>query len=280
MQSLEEAERVMIHGPIIEGFAETKDPKIPNEAVTNFLHDCFGEEELRNAKIARIAKDDKYLIQRRRGEKFIEEGNALAKTGLVRNEEGMLFLAEDREHYERAAMFLEGVDDPSKLKNTFKLRATAGISGGFHIIRLRSFGIEKSNDLDYLADVPLASEEDKMRAYMLGVLAHEVAHRIEGHLDKMVFTGYTDIMEEERAPSLRPQYVSAYVVRHKEVFESNEHIMFQEDFADSVRIYVTNPKYLEQNYPRRFAFIRDHFPAIKAGSVVEAVKNLDSGKLP
>lgn len=270
--TLAEVEQLMINGPIIEGFSETKDVRISDEMVAKFLKDCFGLEVLRKAKITRVIKDDQYLIG---GIDSMDEVNALAQTGFVPRLKGVVknFLAKDRESYERAAMFLEKVDDPSKLQHTFQLCADAGKAGKYQAIRMWSFGVESSTDLDYLTDVPLESEDDKMRAYILGTLAHEVGHRLEMYNDAEIYSSYSTIVEEERS-SLRPQYVSVYVLQHKEVFKSPKDLIIQEDFSDTIFIYVTNPAYLQKHYPRRFAFIQEHFPTIKQGSATDAVKEL------
>lgn len=271
-QDLLEAKTILIEGPIISGFEETQDARIPNEAVAQFLKDAFGEKTLRKAKVGRVTKDDKYLVYRGYNDEHIRQGNELLQREVVTWDGGML-IAPDREHYLQAAMYLESVDDLSKLQHLYKIRATAGNSSGFHQIQLRSFGIEKSQDFDYLGDVGLDGEEDKMRAYILGTVAHEVAHRYEAQLDRGVFDNYKQIMSEEVSAS-RTKYVSDYVARHEAVYGSNEAIIFGEDFAEAVRIYTTNPSYLQRDYPKRYDFIQQNFPFIKPGVVVDTVNNL------
>ena len=271
-QDLLEAKTILIEGPIVSGFEETKDVRIPNETIGQFLKTTFGEKTLRKAKVGRITKDDKFLIYRGYNDQHIKEGNELLQKGVATWDGGML-IAPDRERYLQAEMQLESADDPSKLKHLYKIRATAGNSQGFHQIQLRSFGIERSQDFDYLADVGLESEEDKMRAYILGTVAHEVAHRYESQLERGVFDEYKQIMEAEVSPH-RTKYVSDYVAKHEVVYGSNGDIIFGEDFAEAVRIFVTNPNYLQQNYPQRYTFVEQNFPFIKPGTVINAVRDI------
>jgi len=273
-KDLFEAKEIMINGPIIKGFEETQDARIPNATIREFLKAAFTLEALRKARIGRIEKDDRYLmIRARKRDKDTEEGNELLKRGLVQWDGGFL-LAENREAYLQSAMFLEGVNDPSRLKHTFKIRATAGDSSGFHKIQLRSFDFEKPTNFDYLADTGLESDEDKMRAYILGTISHEVAHRYAHQLERRIFEEYQQIVNEEVASQARPKFVSDYVVKHSEMYGSDEQLLLREDFAETVRIYTTNPGYLRTNYPKRFAFIGKNFPFIKSGSVVESVKGI------
>ncbi|MDP2671784.1 MAG: hypothetical protein Q8P13_05005 [bacterium] len=264
-QNYEEAKRLLLVGPKIEGFGTTEDPKIPNEKVLQFLQATFSPEGVRKAKIAKISKNDQYQIFI--GEKDIQRGNELHQRNIA-HWEGVVLIADDRDRYLQAAMFLEGVDDPSKVKNLYKVRATAGDHGGFHHIELRAFGVEKPGDYDYLADIDLESDEDKMRAFILGTVSHEFAHRFGFQGDQEARTQYKNIVETE-ASSLRRKFVSDYALRHADIYGSGEDTIMSEDFAESVRIYTTNSRYLQENYPRRFAFIEDRLPFIKPDNAVE-----------
>jgi hypothetical protein len=268
-KDLIEAKEMMVNGPIVEGFEETQDPRIPNITVREFMKDTFTLKGLTKAKVARVNKDDEYMFVDTNTN--IDKMSELIKKGLLHwSDRGGHMIVNSKEEYLQAEMFLEEVDNPNELKHTFKLRAHAGDE-----IRLKSFGVEKSEDFDYLADIGLESEEDRMRAYILGVIAHEVAHQYEHQLENNFFDEYREIMTEEVAPEKRSKFVTDYVLKHSEVYNSGEQEIFQEDFAEAVRIYTTNPDYLIKNYPRRFAFIEQNFPFIKAGSVVEAVKNIE-----
>jgi len=63
-KDLLEAKEIMINGPIVEGFQETQDARIPNAAIREFLKAAFTPEALRKARVGRIEKDDKYLMIR------------------------------------------------------------------------------------------------------------------------------------------------------------------------------------------------------------------------
>lgn len=273
-QSLHEATEILIEGPIITGFEGTQDPSLSNKQVLDFLKAAFGETTLRKARLGRVTKDDLYMIYRNtEKDEHVNQGNELLNRGLARWEHGQL-ASETREAYMEAAKYLEGVDDIAKLRHLYKVRASAGFSGGYGTIDLHSFGIEQPQDFDYLANLPL-SDEDKTRVYILGTLSHEVAHRYQKQLAEEALTQYGQIITEETDPS-RPKYVSDYVHRHQEVYGSSGDTLLGEDLAESVRIYTTNPDFLKEHYPRRFAFIEQNMTFVKAGSVIEAVKDRSS----
>jgi len=274
-QDLSEAKEILINGPIVEGFGNTKDPQMPDESVRQFLKDAFGLEALKKAKVARATKDDQYMIFLGYDWQYGDKGVDLVKQGLAEwdGHDHTRLILKNKEDYLKAAMMLEQKDNPDQLEHAFKVRASSGNPWGFNIIRLRSFGVEKSSELDFLSTTELNNEDDRMRAFMLGVIAHEVAHGYEKQEKEEFFDEYKKIIEEENS-RVRPQYVSDYVLRHKERYGSDPQAIFREDFAEAARIYVTNPDYLKQNYPRRFAFISENFPFIKAGAIIEAVKNM------
>lgn len=270
-RDLEEVKEIMINGPIIEGFEKTLDFEISDIKVKEFLIKTFGMDYLRKAKIARITKDDKYLIFRGAGEQHRVEGNYLINQNLGKFVNGMI-LCENKEDYLKAEMFLEKVSNQDELEHTYKVRATAGDTYGFDKIQLRSFGVEKSSQFDYLKNIVLDFEEDKMLAYILSTIAHEVAHRYEKQISAKIFDEYKKIIEEE-VFSQREKYVSDYVLRHKKIYNSNENLLFREDFAEAVRIYTVNSDYLVHNYPRRYEFIKKNFSFIKPNVSIEIIKN-------
>ncbi len=266
-KDIEEAKEILINGPIVEGFESTSDVKIQDTKVKELLRRTFTPQGLRKAQLGRVEKDDTFLIFGNPNR--IHDTNELIQRKIVNGGLGGMVVAPDEDHYLQAEMFLEGVDDPSKLKHIYKIRATAGDYGGFSTIKLRSFAVEKPEDFDYLSQVEL-SDQDKKRAYMLGTLVHEVAHRLEDQ-SSAVFKEYGRIVNEE-ITSARNRFVSDYVVKHRDFYGSGELLLVREDFAETVRIYTTNPDYLEKNYPRRFEFINKNFSFVKAGSIVETLK--------
>lgn len=268
VKDMAEAQDILINGPKIQGFEETLDVKIPNKKVSEFLAIAFGKDVLRKSMIALIDKDDRYLIKCDDAEKT----NVLKdKFDLDYFEGTNLRIANNKENYKKAEMYLEGVDDESKLKHLYKVRATAGIESGFAKIDLHSFGVEKSGDFDYLKESKLlTSEDEKMRAYILGTAGHEVAHKIEpkGEEEKE----YAKIVEEEKDGE--EKFVSDYVRRHKDLYGSDPHRVLMEDFTENIRIYLTNADYLRTKFERRYKFIKEKYPFIKENSVIDIVKSL------
>ncbi len=271
VEDLEEAKDILVNGPKIKGFEETQDVKISNKRVGEFLKNSFGKDVLRKSMIALIDKDDRFLIKCDKEEKSKE---LRSRFNLDYLEFTNLRVANNKEDYIKAEMYLEEVDDESKLKHLYKVRATAGIKSGFAKIDLHSVGVEKSDDFDYLKEHKLlTSEDEKMRAYILGIIGHEVAHKIEPK-DKE-HEEYAKIVEEEKNGD--KNFVSEYVRRHKDLYGSNQNRVLNEDFTESVRIYLTNADYLKTKFERRYKFIKEKYPFIKENSIIDALKN-DSPK--
>lgn len=217
--------------------------------------------------IALIDKDDKWLIKC----DDMDKANELVKKFNFDLHDGTnLLIAENEEDYKKAEMYLEGIDNENDLKYLYKLRATAGSESGFARIDLHSFGVEKADDFDYLKDHELLTSEDqKKKAYILGTIGHEVAHKIEprGKEDVIKVKVYEKIVEEETDTDKK--FVSDYVRRHKDLYGSNDHSLLREDFAEAVRIYLTNSDYLKAKYKQRYKFIKNNYPFIKENSIVE-----------
>lgn len=268
--NLSEVEKIMIEGPLIYGFEETKDQKISNDKILQFLKDTFGPQILRKAKVGSISKDDKWRIAVIPGSDKVNEiiAKGLANSANICN----MVIAENMEDYIKAAMILEEVEEPEDLRHLYKLRADAGNIYGFANFSLGSLGIEKSSDFDYLADIDLKTEEDKMRAYTLGTIAHEVIHRYQPQLSLQMNEEYKKIIEEEiNTMPERKKYVSDYVVKHHEIYESSDEAILNEDMAEAVRIYVINFSFLQKNYPRRLDFIEKNLSFVKKDTAVKII---------
>lgn len=270
-KDMKEAKDVLVNGPKVKGFEETQDVKIANKKISEFLENAFGKDILRKCMIALIDKDDRFIIKCDNTEK----SNELARKFNLDFLKGTpLRVANSKEDYIKAEMYLEGVDSESELKHLYKWRATAGFESGFAKIDLHSFETEKSDDFDYLKEQELLTSEDqKMKAYILGTIGHEIAHRIEPSRSKedAVKAGeYTKIVEEETKGDKK--FVSEYARHHKDLYGSSEYQVVREDFAEAIRIYLTNSDYLKTNYKRRYKFIKDNYSFIKENSIVDILK--------
>lgn len=164
-------------------------------------------------------------------------------------------------------MRLENVDSPEKLKHLYKLRAMAHVDNYPGTILLGNFEFEFSSCPDYIKNLEIESKEKEMCLYVLGTISHEIAHKYEYQID---LDEYQNIVEEEKI-SHGKEAVSEYVYNHINLYKSNKNLITREDFADAIRIYVTNPSYLEENYPLRFDFIVKNMPFVKAGGAFEAI---------
>lgn len=266
--NFQEAKEILTIGPIAQGFDTTQDYPMPNSLIREFLLRSFTPDILRLLKVGKITKSDQYMIAwAQYNEELFDRINDLCEPKILIFDPKLGFIAENREKYLEAAMILEKVDNPEKLQHVYKTRAHAGHSNNNKIILL-SFGVEKSTDFDYLQSISLQSEEDKMKAYILGTIGHEIGHHLFSILEQTTTEQYNDIVGSEINP-LREKYVTDYVLRHAVIYKNKPENVRSEDLAEAVRISTLNPSYLQKNYPRRMDFIQKNFPYIKMGCAPE-----------
>lgn len=276
IKDLFEAQEILTHGPIVTGFDTSQDATVPDAVVRQLIIDCFGLHVLCKAKLTRIQKDNKYLVFSRDEETIL----SLVNRGILHADSeshSNAMVAEDREKYLLAAMELEKVSDSSELRHLYKVRATPGHPAIFDGIKIRGFGVENPSTFNYLDHPLLQSKNDQMCAYILGTIVHEVAHMCESLLTPEIIKEYKKIILSENPPSTqitheRQKFVTDYVALHQDFYGSDEHQLFQEDLAESVRIYTTHSVYLRQNFPQRYVFIQKYYPFLKADAVIEALK--------
>ncbi|MDD5627131.1 MAG: hypothetical protein PHW01_03950 [Patescibacteria group bacterium] len=266
--NFKEAEEILTIGPIAQGFDTTQDYPIPNSLIREFLLRSFTPDILRLLKVGKITKSDQYKIAwTRYNKELFNQIDDLCERGILIHDQKFGFIAESKEKYLEAAMILEKVDSPEKLQHIYKTRAHAGHSNNNKIILL-SFGVEKSIDFDYLQNISLQSEEDKMKAYILSTIGHEIGHHLFSILEQTTTGQYSNIVESEISP-LREKYVTDYVLRQAVIYKNKPENVVNEDLAEAVRISTLNPSYLQKNYPRRMDFVQKNFPYIKMGCAPE-----------
>jgi hypothetical protein len=268
--SITEAEKLLVEGPETIGFNETGEYNLTDEKVEFFLRENFGLERLLFSRVGRIKKDNYYivLVPSNASERIRSIIQEFSQRGLLNHSAGNMVIAESKEVYEELALLLEEKVSVDSLEHTYKIRASSGHPYGFSEIDLHSFGIEKPEDFDYLDDLPL-SDEEKLRAYILGTVAHEVIHRWEaasGELLAQLHNEHSLIIAEE---SPENRFVSAYVKKHAKAYGTNDTVLQQEDLAESARIFLTNPHWLKMNHPQRYELIQKHLPFLQEGSCVQ-----------
>ncbi|MFH1207148.1 MAG: hypothetical protein V1668_00900 [Patescibacteria group bacterium] len=264
----------------ITGFDATDDPKIPNEVVRDFLLTTFGADELRRCKFTHIRKIPLYIIfiSHRLGNEVRKGINDFLFGSPLRiyrrpNMPSLLF-ADLIDDYIGLALHLEGKKTPDELEHVYKVRANAGEPRSNEITELGSFGVEQPEWFDYLAGCGVDGHDDLMRVYILGTLAHEIAHRYRDAGTKGWDDDYRLIVREEIAAHLRARYVSDYVMIHERVHNTEPDRIENEDLVEAVRIFLTNPAYLRMHYPRRYEFILTAMPFLVPGSIIEVVKSM------
>ena len=264
LQGPEEAVELLTHGPRIEGFGgeEPSGFDFSNEDLRAMLEGSFGREEILNSRLLSITKVGGFPVKCTDisfGNDCIEKYNA--------EWEGGFLVLPDRTTYEEVAMQLEGVADPKELQHLFKLRASADASGGFATVRVREFVVEQPSNFDYLDGLSF-SEQDKMRAYFLGIIAHETVHAMQAFgIAKEIQERYSTIALEERGESVGHTFVTQYVDRHHTIYNSGKRETLKEDLAEAIRVYLTNADYLKEHFPRRYTFLQEQLPFVQENAI-------------
>lgn len=100
----------------------------------------------------------------------------------------------------------------------------------------------------YLEDVV---EEDKMKLYKLGTVAHELAHHLYDYLfSEEDLLAWAKVVDAEN-------FSTGYADSYDETNFSND-----EKFSEAVRLYTTVPQYLASHFPEVFAFIKNKLDAL------------------
>lgn len=265
LESIDDAIERLTKGPKIIGFERTNlfEFDFTNDELRVMLEDSFGLDALVKSRLLEITKVDGFPVQCR----DIAFGNACIQTYGARWEGGLLVLP-DRRSYEQVEMQLEGVTNTGDLQHSFKLRAAADTGGGFATVKVREFVVEQPSHFDYLHDLT-SSNQDKMTIYFLGIIAHETVHAMEAYaIDKSTSDDYRALVPQELSATLDHQFVTTYVDRHHMLYQSSERETFGEDFAETMRVYLTNADYLRRYFPRRYQFIQQNMPFVRENAIL------------
>jgi len=99
--------------------------------------------------------------------------------------------------------------------------------------------------------------------YKRSTLSHEIAHNIRHndiYIDKDKLLERQEIIKEYKSLT---KYAEMY---NQEKFTDEEgYVLYlNENFAEAVRMYTVNPKYVEKIYPKVYTFIKTNFPFIQS----------------
>lgn len=264
--NFDEAVNLLTTGPRIDGFTEDSLFGFGNEDLRNMLERSFGLPAVLDSRLLEIKRFDGFPIQCR----DTDYGNNCVVRFQARWGGGYLILP-DRDSYETVAMDLERVQRVEDLEHSFKLRAATDSGSGFSTVKVYEFVAEQPGHFDYLTDLPL-SETEKMRAYFLGIIAHEAVHAMQAYaIDSTTSDLYRGIAKEELSTTLDHRFVTRYVDRHHDVYNSDEREVLNEDYSEAVRIFLTNSGFLKRYFPRRFTFIADYLPFVRENAIQEVV---------
>lgn len=113
------------------------------------------------------------------------------------------------------------------------------------------------------------SEENKIRAYILGTIAHEIGghHFCNKVLKLSERKEYKEICKNEETD----KSVTYYVEKHKKgIFFGN---IYDEDFSESMRRFVTDYDEFKNEFPKRARFIEKKFPEVAKNGIKDFIKS-------
>lgn len=106
------------------------------------------------------------------------------------------------------------------------------------------------------------------------IIAHEAVHAMQSFgITEARFNNYRELATQELSDILDHRFVTRYVDHHHNIYKSNEHETLGEDFAEAVRIYLTNVEFLRRHFPRRHQFIQDEMPFVQENAIQKFVAN-------
>ncbi|NQU18051.1 MAG: hypothetical protein HQ564_08290 [Candidatus Saganbacteria bacterium] len=273
-RTLTEAEKMTIesYGPNAKGFSGSNDLSISNKKVNSFLIALTGRSLFRRLAINGVEKVDKYRLIGVSG----QMAKKFESAGIKGKFENSRYIIESKEGAIKAELMLEGKTDVRELSHCHR-------ELGYFAVGLRTITMYNSegvspNKYAFIRKLSL-SRQKKTVLLMLGDISHEIGHRYVRFAKEI--DGVDIIENYQRAIAQEVQtkpHSSDYVRRHETEYRSGKKLVMEEDLCEAIRIYVTNSKYLRENFPQRFEFIKEKLPFIKADSAVEAVKDSAAGE--
>jgi len=122
-------------------------------------------------------------------------------------------------------------------------------------IHFYAFIDDEVDKIDYLQSVAKA---EQLRLYKIGTLVHEFSHNIYYYLmDGNLRKDWQKIIESHKSA------ITAYAEKHR-IGIHGEKVDYNEEFAESIRLFVTMPAYLKAKFPDVYKFIKDKFPDINS----------------
>lgn len=108
-------------------------------------------------------------------------------------------------------------------------------------------------ELEYFEGIPRENIPD---LYKKSTLSHELAH-----------SEFPKILEKSERFGERETIIKNYgsLSKYAEMYNGKDFVLYlNENFAEAVRIYTVNPRYLKQHFPLAFDFIKEKFSHIRS----------------
>lgn len=110
------------------------------------------------------------------------------------------------------------------------------------------------------------NEPDWLKKYFIGTIIHELCHCVKN--DLLTYSDFKELKEicqQEKSGQGCTKYSQSFFNQAKESDIKDE--QYTEEAAELLRLYVTDYKYLSDNFPDRTKWIKIKFPEIKANSL-------------
>ncbi len=120
------------------------------------------------------------------------------------------------------------------------------------LLKIIDEDLDDKNKFPYLNGF---DEAEKTRLYKLGTLFHDIGHHIYFYL--------LDSQKEIQWQALinKSGHLTNYSSRYSSGIAGDK-VKYDEEFSEAIRIYITNPKFLIDNYGDIYKFLETNFPDI------------------
>lgn len=260
--------------PYVEGFGDSSDTALEDNEVEAWLRDSFGIALLLSSKTFGVTKSDEYLLKATpyMGTSVAKAVDKARKQGLISSELRGLYVVPTRLAYTQFAALLEGRES-DRIEHLYRNRAVEADFKPTDHLFLGNHSIEDVSAFDYTSGLDDLSEQQLRDLYILGTLTHEIAHKLLfiGNID---FDTYKAVVDTELHPD-QGKGVTDYTREYIENQRNPENIgdvFYAEDFAETMRIYVSNAAYLQRHFPGRYALITNSFPTIDPNSALSLIR--------
>lgn len=257
----------ILSAPNCEGFDPENDFGLDNEDVNSFLVEVFGKEKLIAHRVLQFFRLPGFLVSYSKINDAIlaKHAKLVEEYGLEELGNSSFYLFPDRESYIHGEAILED-RQPAEIKHTFRNRAMSADTKLLEPVLVADHSVENPQDFDYLAALDLTNSEKNQR-YILGGIAHEVAHALLISQEEDVWRAYKvacQADEMHHGTIAVTNYSAEYYMKNdRKPNNIDGEVFLIEDFCETIRLFTTSPDFLNENSRARYNFVVKYYPWIK-----------------